>query len=212
MAVEIELKVRIDDPEPVKKRLDSLGEYHGSYEKDDAYWFFAEKGDETAGNNTVSPALPPSGLRVRKETGTGRDGRAFARTRVTWKTREIREGVEINDEREFEVSGAGVFEELLGRLGLAPGIVKNKRGWAWIFDGSAGVAHAVHDGVLAELSEVRNLGWFLELEILTLRGDEKTAAENRERLFSLLERLEIPRGKIEPRPYTEMLRLCKKSP
>jgi adenylate cyclase class 2 len=148
---------------------------------------------------------------VRKEAGAGRDGAAFALTRVTWKTRDLREGVEINDEREFEVSDAGVFEDLLGRLGLAPGIVKNKRGRAWVFGGcspgdrSAGV-------IRAELSEVRFLGWFLELEILASRKDEEAAAEHRERLFSLLDRLEIPREKIEPRPYTAMLRDLSKNP
>jgi adenylate cyclase class 2 len=216
MAFEIELKARIDDPESVKKRLDSLGEYRGSYEKDDAYWVFTAGGAKT-GQDDPSPALPSTGLRVRKETGAGSDGRAFALTRITWKTRDLRDGVEINDEREFEVSDAGIFEDLLGRLGLAPEIVKNKRGWAWDCDGPAGGASSVPGGdgsaggIRAELSEVRSLGWFLELEILTARNDEKTVTENQKRLFSLLETLNIPRKSIEFRPYTEMLRALPKS-
>ncbi|MDR1238739.1 MAG: CYTH domain-containing protein [Treponema sp.] len=194
MAVEIELKTRIDEPEAMKKRLEALGSYAGAYEKADAYWF-------PAGNGAESPAsgLPPSGLRVRRETLTQKGGEVSACTRITYKSRKLREGVEMNDEREFEVSDAGVFEDLLRRLGLEPGIEKHKRGQGWRCGEGAGP-------VLAELSEVRGLGWFLELEILAPPGDERALTEGRERLFSLLDTLKIPRSRIESRPYTEMLR------
>jgi adenylate cyclase class IV len=56
-----------------------------------------------------------------------------------------------------------------------------------------------------ELSEVRELGWFLELEILAPDDHEAVIARYREELLSLLEKLEIPPEKIEKKPYTEML-------
>jgi adenylate cyclase class 2 len=193
MAVEVELKTRIDEPEALKKRLDERGSGKGAYEKEDRYWFFAGKGDGKA------PDLPPSGLRVRRETSVSGEGESSGRTLITYKIRELREGVELNDEREFEVSDAGVFEDLLRRLGLAPGIGKHKRGQAWSCGTESGP-------VRAELSEVRGLGWYLELEVLAAPGDEGALEAAQAGLFSLLEDLGIPKERIEARPYTEMLR------
>jgi adenylate cyclase class 2 len=215
--IEIELKARIDDPDRVKKRLSGLGIYDGAYEKDDTYWVIQEDTERRKGKNAAalsvpdqeagaSPALslPPGGLRVRRETSAAKDGVVSTFSLVTYKIRELRDGVEINDEREFEISGGEVFEDLLRRLGLAPGIRKNKRGWAWRLKVPA--AAGPGDEIRAELSEVTALGWFLELEILIPEGDEKTIAQCREHLFLFLEKLEIPRGNIESRPYTEMLK------
>jgi adenylate cyclase class 2 len=201
MAVEIELKARIDEPEAMKKRLEERGTGEGAYEKEDVYWFFAEKSDnkEPGGGKSPAPGLPPPGLRVRRETKTPGEGGNSTHTLVTYKIRDLQEGVEINDEREFEVSDAGVFEELLRRLGLAPGIRKHKRGRAWLCGTGTGT-------VRAELSEVRGLGWYLELEVLAAPGDEQALAEARAGLFSLLEALGVPREQIETRPYTEMLK------
>jgi adenylate cyclase class 2 len=193
MAVEIELKARLDDPEPVKRKLSSLGTYYRSYEKKDAYWT-----DE-------SGCRLPSALRVRREIDTEADGSDRENTLVTYKTKEIRDGIEINDEREFAVAGIGpdepgaeVFEDLLRRLGMRPFIRKEKRGWAWTV--------GERPSILAELSMVKDLGWFLELEIMAKEGDERTVRESRNRLLSLLETLDIPPERIESRPYTEMLK------
>jgi adenylate cyclase class 2 len=211
--VEIELKARISNPEEVKKRLSGLGTYDCAYEKDDTYWLvqkIPERGGKKsvpgreAGGGPPLPSLPPSGLRVRRETNTAEDGEISKFNLITYKTRELRAGIEINDEREFEISDGEIFEDLLRRLGLAPGIRKNKRGWAWRINVPG--AAAPDTEIRAELSDIKTLGWFLELEILAPEKDEKTIAQCRERLFLLLEKLEIPREAIETRPYTEMLK------
>jgi adenylate cyclase class 2 len=198
MAIEIELKVRLDDPEPLKRRLSAVGAYCHSYEKSDVYWIAQER----AGG---PPAEQPFfRVRVRRELTVNADGHAGESTLVTYKTKTMRDGIELNDEREFAVTaapgtdGTGVFEELLGRMGLVPDITKEKRGWAWNVDGQP--------PVLAELSMVTDLGWFLELEIMAESQDERTVTESRNRLLSLLSTLEIPPERIETRPYTEMLK------
>jgi predicted adenylyl cyclase CyaB len=196
MAVEIELKVRLDDPEAVKQRLSSLGTYRRSYTKNDVYW--------TAEGGTI----PPAGIRIRRESGARPDGRIHETVLVTYKTKETQAGVEINDEREFTIAGtdpgtsaAGIFEDMLERLGLKPGVKKEKRGWAWTLGGDP--------PMLAELSLVKDLGWFLEIEILAGDRDGRTLAESRERLLSALAELDISPERIESRPYTEMFKVAR---
>jgi adenylate cyclase class 2 len=189
MAAEIELKARVDDPETLRIRLEKLGKFLFSYEKDDTYW-------RPTG---ILPEIPASGVRIRREHDTMPGGRIRETVLVTCKFREMIDGVEINDEREFEVSDGEIFGDLLKRLGFTPAVRKYKKGRAWDCD-----------GIRAELSEVRDLGWFLELEITgekVPRGKDlaRDTSENRRRLFALLEKAGIPPEKIETRPYTSML-------
>jgi predicted adenylyl cyclase CyaB len=199
MLYEIELKAHIDDPEALKKRLSAIGTYKGSYEKDDCYW--------TAGTASCFPAGAPSGIRVRNEKTVDSAGKSSARILVTCKIHQYADNVEVNDEREFEVSSGAAFGDLLGRLGLKPGINKRKKGWSWAIGAEFRdfAAKPPSLPVLAELSEVSRLGWFIELEILSPVNDEKTVAGSQKTLFSLLETLGIEQEKIEKRPYTQML-------
>jgi adenylate cyclase class 2 len=207
MAVEIELKARLDGFEPVKERLSVLAKYCRSYTKSDAYWLPAQA------DSRQLVATIPSGVRVRRESGLNADGSAFDTILVTYKTKEITDGIEVNDECEFTVSDAAVFEELLLRLGLCEAIRKEKKGWAWTVPAAAqAAAKPPQPAILAELSSVTGLGWFLEIEIQvagTATADSSRQAvieESRRRLLALLETLEIPADRIEPRPYTVMLK------
>jgi adenylate cyclase class 2 len=62
-----------------------------------------------------------------------------------------------------------------------------------------------------ELTEVKGLGWFVELEMISDDEDagntqEETLAAARKKLLDFLAKLGIERNAIESRPYTEMLR------
>jgi adenylate cyclase class 2 len=201
MSLEIELKARLADCAPVEKRLSVLGTYCRSYKKSDSYWFPAQT---VAGGMS----LPLSGVRIRRESGTDTNGIVHESVLVTYKNKEITDGIEVNDEREFTVSsssheaGSSTFEDLLGRLGLYRGICKEKQGRSWIVSPDA----AGGNSILAEVSLVTGLGWFLEIEIVTDDTGEGAIAESRKQLLALLEKLEIPAESIESRPYTAMLR------
>jgi adenylate cyclase class 2 len=200
MPLEIELKARLDDCTPVEQRLSELGTYCRSYKKSDSYWFPVRAGVEKV-------SIPPSGVRVRGESGTDADGAAYETVLITYKHKEISGNIEINEEREFTVSDALVFEDLLTRLGMRRGICKEKQGRAWnIPSQTAGQSGAVQRPILAELSLVTGLGWFVEIEIVTEDNDQQTVEECRKQLHALLEKLEIPADRIEARPYTVMLR------
>ncbi|MDR2716916.1 MAG: class IV adenylate cyclase [Treponema sp.] len=194
MAVEIELKARLDDYAPVKERLSLVGDYCCSYKKSDSYWLPAQP--------AAGISVPASGVRVRRESGIDAAGAAHESVLATYKIKEISGGIEVNNECEFTVSDAGLFEALLGRLGLRRAVRKEKEGWAWTIPPQ----DSGQSPILAELSQVAGLGWFLEIEIMAADDCEQIVEESRRRLFALLEKLEIPAEWIETRPYTVMLR------
>jgi adenylate cyclase class 2 len=187
---EIELKAHAADPAAVKKRLSGLGVWGGSYIKADCYW----KSDRD------DSALPASGVRVRRESRNLPDGSAGAACVVTFKTKEKRDGIEVNEENEFTVSDGDTFSELLSRLGLHEDYHKKKTGEVWIVDGD----------ITAELAEVggtrRSLGYFLEIEIIAAQDDPDTVKAARTRLLALLAGCGLGQDRIESRYYAEMLR------
>jgi adenylate cyclase class 2 len=187
MATEIELKARTADPRALMERIDSFAEPLGSYIKEDAYWRPAAI-PHGAGPKSLNSL--GSGVRIRKDAWND----AEARWMVNFKRKEVRDGIEVNDEREFAVSDIGAFEELLERLGLRMWMRKRKSGRAWRFA-----------DMTIEVSEIAGLGWFAELEILAADDGESTVAAARKLLLDMLDRLDIPKKSIEERYYTEML-------
>lgn len=183
MATEIELKAWVDDPKDIQSIIGTFATYIKDYEKEDAYWLPEVE---------ITPMLQEqkrgklgSGIRVRKENGD-----VF----VTLKNKEVREGIEINDELEFSVSNAQTFEQFLRSLGYAPWIRKQKTGKAWRWN-----------NITIELSLVANLGWFAELEIIAETNEPEQIEQAQKDLHTCLEMLGIPMTKIESRYYTELL-------
>jgi predicted adenylyl cyclase CyaB len=211
MVKEIELKAHVRDSEALRNTLSGKAEYSCAFEKRDVYWFGQETG-----------AFPVTKLRVRKEQRTFADGTEEALCLVTYKAKEVNNGIEMNDELEFEVCPAEAFEEFLKKAGLKPGAVKRKRGWAFTKDVSFAAELAASELAVAELCaelvEVDSLGWFIELEIcVKVRGDgvnagldgddknEETFKKASETLLAFLDDLGIEREAIERRFYLDLL-------
>jgi len=195
MAVEIELKAWLDSHEPVRDRLFSVGNYVRSYEKTDTYWYPIQEDAPTV-------SIPHSGLRIRRESSVFADDTCSDSVLVTVKKRKVSGNIEVNEEREFSVSDADLFEELVCDLGLFKVMYKKKSGWEWKVPSDTEGRQPVN----AEISMVKDLGWFLELEILAGDGRETTVEESRRELFALLGKLKVPEEKVEPTPYTTLLR------
>ena len=188
MATEIELKAHVKDSEELRSVLLDKAAYLCAFEKEDCYWIPA--------GVSGGEALP--GIRVRREKCVFPGGTGKESVLVTYKTKERRDGIEVNDESEFEVEPVQDFERFLSRMGYRPGTAKRKMGWAY-----------THDGITAELAEVQGLGWFIELEILVsgdTAGRAKSAEDEKKLLLDFLDSLGVERGAIESRYYTEMLR------
>ncbi|AEF81321.1 class IV adenylate cyclase [Leadbettera azotonutricia] len=185
MATEIELKAWVDNPQAVQLKLDSIAEFKGSFDRADEYWF-PKDGEKRS--------FPKSGLRIRGETFAFPDGRAEEIVHATFKNKELRDGIEVNDEREFDVSSAAEFEELLALLGLEKRKAKHKKGRSYKYQ-----------SLTAELTELMGLGWFAEIEILADNSRSETVAKARAELLGFLAKIGIDESKIETRYYTEML-------
>lgn len=140
----------------------------------------------------------PSGQDVRIRLD---GGEAF----VTFKDKRLSAGLEINDEHEFTVSDATTMAALIERLGASLLIEKVKDGESWHWN-----------GLLLEVSEVRGLGHFIELEVVTeipegldpaqLEQTRQAAASVAERqIRQSLPLLGLSESDIEEHPYTRLL-------
>jgi len=205
-SIEIEFKAHVGDYEACKAKLTCLAGVGTPFSKDDAYWYvpiFIRAATAYGGGL-------PSGLRVRQEKSG-----ATGRTIVTIKRKETRAECEVNDEREFEVSDRAAFEELLELLGLEKRVYKHKQGWVWRYRGITAELCEVSGFIYKDQGlggsekpadpEERNLGWFLELEILAKEDSRETVTAAREQLLALLEQAGIGKESIENRYYSEML-------
>ncbi|MDR0551075.1 MAG: CYTH domain-containing protein [Spirochaetaceae bacterium] len=191
MAIEVELKAWVDDVPKTEAALDEFTGYIYAYTKEDVYW-----------------RMDGKEVRVRQECRVSNSGVETSRTLVTFKTKEVRDGIEVNEEHEFCVSAAEAsgaanskteFEEFLKRTGFVPVLSKIKRG-------KCRQTNAGGYNVLIELSFVEQLGYFLELEIMLETESAAAVEAARAALLNLLERAGIPASRIESRYYSEMLK------
>jgi adenylate cyclase class 2 len=175
---EVELKAWIDEPEVMRARLDELCSFRREYDKRDRYF--------AAPRCAADPGWLPQQFRLRRDD---------ERLVCTFKQKGVEEGVEVNLEREFDVSDEESFVGLIRRLGCTPLVDKHKQGRQYEYR-----------GLTVELSWVHSLGTFLEIEKLVPddAGDaerDAAGAEVRDALASL----GVDPDRIEERPYTRML-------
>ncbi|MDR0539769.1 MAG: class IV adenylate cyclase [Spirochaetaceae bacterium] len=187
MSFEVELKAWVDDVPRTEEKLNMLADYAFAYSKKDTYFFMNKEG------------AFPSGVRLRDEAHVLPDGAREEKILVTYKTKELRGEIEVNEEHEFCVTGNGsAFAGFLERAGFTPGFCKTKEGKCWAY-------RSGFFPVNVELSRVEGLGYFLELEIILESEDGQTVENAGAALRALLEKTGISARRIESRYYSEML-------
>ena len=170
MPIEVEVKAWVVDRPAVEAALSNKAVFEREFVSRDIY-FIQSHSEEPH-------------LRLRRED---------AIYSVTTKDKSIANGIEVNDEIEFEVSDGLAFCRLLNRFGFEPHAVKHKRGQTF----RAGQ-------VRIDLVEVEGLGLFIEVEILC---EEVSHVKNaRREVMGWLARLDINPDAIEATPYTQLLR------
>jgi len=215
--IEVELKARLGDREAVQTRVAAFARYSGPVDKHDSYWHEPD----------WRRARGAKGFRVRDEGGA---------SVVTFKTKRVEAGVEVNLEREFGVSDPDIFVEFCRRLGCEPFYTKRKRGSRYVFDPpspavgppaggfpaeptgsrtgtrSGESAAAYSRPATIEIIEVEGLGDFIEIEILLEAEEPAALAGAQAELRGLLERAGVGASEIESRFYSELLIAAGKIP
>jgi len=179
---EIELKAHVSDPAATEKKICAFATFTKETEKFDAYWKNA---------NTVK-------VRIREEEGV---------TVVTYKKKELRGDIEVNDEKEFTIDDREAFETLITDLGFSRDSIKHKKTKSFDYVAHDGAGNANGTPVTIELSRVDPLGWFVEIEILKDNPDSETIERSRKTLSETLKLCGIGEDAIEKRYYTEMIAL-----
>lgn len=180
MHYEIERKARVSDVDGLRAELRRrFGAPAPTVKKEDRY--FIEAGVDLAAPGAMTRRV----VRVRRlDDGTAR---------ATAKRRTLVGATEVNREVEFGVDDADAFEEfVVGYLGLEPLVTKRK----------VTEAHGAPP-LVAELSEVGGLGWFLEVEVIAASAaEEATAIARIDEVFAAC----APWiGAPEPRQYIVLL-------
>lgn len=169
MNIEVEIKVKINNPEEIKKKVASIGKLVKAINQVDDYYvpvqrdFFANK------------PQPVEHLRIRTNPGKT----VFEYT----KTINLKENLDYDcaEEYEAEISNPGEFQKILGFLDFKKVVTVDKQREYWMC-GDVEVA----------LDEVRGLGSFIEVEA---KGDFKNNEEAKLACVKFLERLGI--GNVE---------------
>jgi len=179
--IEVEIKAWLDNRSEMKKKMEKIARLEEELSEQDLYFTFAE-----------SKGYQRKRFRLRQ---------ADKRSIVTVKIPGVSDlGVEANREFEFEVSDPEAFKVFCKEFGMRTLIEKHKKvkRYSYLPD-----KKEFGYPVTIEINQVQNLGDFLELE--TLVDKDQHIAMASAFLKSLLDRLGVPRSKIEPRAYTELL-------
>lgn len=175
--IEVECKVKIDNPSQIRKNIKKIAKLLGKENKIDDYYALKIK------------RYPSKSLRIRNK---GRKREVNFKERLSY-----RKGVWAKKEVEFEVSDIDNFFKLLENFGFKKWIRKEKKT----------EHYRTKDGVNIELNSVKKLGWFVEIEILCDEKDIPKARERvldiRRQLASPLK--DFPKKQIKKKGYTKEL-------
>lgn len=185
---EIELKARIFDVPLLQSVLNVRGDFVGHFVRCDSYY-----------RKHSSDGYP---LRFREE-----DGPKGKRIFLTFKKKSVfvdENGVasEKNEEKESEISenAKNILESFFESEKIALYVQKEKIVDAW-------KCRSGEFAVTAELCEVKDVGFFIELEILLEQSAEKNVCEKaRQALLSLLDSLGVSRDAVEEKSYSQLLK------
>ncbi len=113
MAVEVELKAWVDDPDSLRLKLEAICIFRNDFRKEDIYFLSPVDNDGRRRQ-----------FRVRREHGI---------STVTFKDKSRDEGMEVNAEHEFTVSDHDMLLSFFSFLGASEHVRKEKTGSAYAY-------------------------------------------------------------------------------
>lgn len=170
--IEVEAKIKIEDPEVYRRLLKPFSRFVGRIEKVDDYYTLQSDGK-----------YPRKSLRVRR---TGKFYEVNFKEKLSYV-----QGVHAKKESEFAVSDIKNFFGLINDFGFRKWLTKEK----------ISEIYHVERNFHVEINNVKNLGWFLEIEYLT----EKDVGKARKKILGVMKKLGVREREIIENGYTKML-------
>lgn len=195
---EIELKAHVYNREKLIEKLNQFAKYEKTVTKDDTYFHLEKKSAQKKAceKNYIS-------ARIRQQTEKTENGTKTTYF-LTYKKKELKTdskgiSIEVNDEKESEISDAETVKILFEDIGFTTALKKHKEVMIFSAETDQGKANL-------ELCNVEKLGDFIEIEILSNKSDQNTIEKTQGELKNLLSKCGIPEKDIEKRYYSEMLK------
>ncbi len=170
--IEVESKVNVKNLSEARKNIKKIAKFVRIEKKVDDYYSL-ERGH-----------YPKKSLRLRKK---GNNVEVNFKRAISYK-----KGVWAKEEVEFHVSDINNFFNLLQNFGFEKWLRKEKRT----------ELYKTKDGVSIELNNVKNLGWFIEIEILC---DSNNVKDARKRVKEIMKKLSVKKRTLEKKGYTKLL-------
>ncbi len=175
MVYEVEAKAWLDHPSAVERLIRKIARFEKDEKKTDYYF-----------TQSLPPHRPNDDCRLRIIGETAK--LSFKNRRMVGKT-------EINEEYELSIDNPLNLFRFLDRSGFRMFAIKHKNSKVY--------RQRSKPNARLEINQVKNLGDFLEVEILgKTRADGSSAIREIKRIFTALK---IPEEKIEPRKYIDLL-------
>ncbi len=196
---EIELKARVPDRGALLLRLQEFASFSRRIKRDDTYYRIpAKPGAHTRQDENGAAYV---GIRLRTEYSENAAG-SETKTLLTYKRKRtgLDNAIEVNDERECELTDAAALSTFFEDAGVMP--VLRKRKEVDVYECATPFGTAA-----LEVCTVPLLGDFLEIEILSAANDAGTVCAVQAELHILLKKAGLSRALIEPRYYSELLRI-----
>ncbi len=172
--IEVEAKIKISNPKELRDKISNITSSKKKEVKID-YYYTLEK-------NKLK--YPKKSLRVRKINHV---------YQINFKQKlSYIKGIYAKDEREFEVTDIKNFLNLIKDFGFRLWLIKEK------YSESYEIKKNFH----IELNNVKNLGWFIEIEYL---ADKKEIGKARKEIQELIRKLSLEKEKIIKEGYTKLI-------
>lgn len=171
--IEVEAKVRMPDSSDYRSKIKSLAKFIKKENKIDDYY-------------TLQSLLsyPKKSLRVRKK---GNIYEINFKQRISYKN-----GIHAKNEHEFTLKNISPFIALITDFGFKHWLRKEKTTELYNIEKNFNI----------EINNVKNLGWFLEVEYLCNKDQINNA---RKRVLEILKKLNVKKKDIVKEGYTKML-------
>ena len=171
--IEVEAKIKIENPKKIRALAKKVGKFKGIQTKTDDYYTLQK-----------NSKYPKKSLRIRNLDGT---------YQINFKEKlSYVKGIHAKNETEFVVKEIAPFMRLIKNFGFKH----------WLRKIKLSEIYEIERNFHIEINNVKNLGWFIEIEYLAHKGEIEKA---RKKILTVIRKLDLSSEEIIKTGYTKML-------